>query len=191
LIRNTARQSMYWVSSPPSTGPYAAKKAEAPATIPSARPRSRCGKTALTMASVVGNINAAPTPWVARTVISQSISCAAPAIAEDPMKSTAPLRKTRLSPSWSPNRPAKTMKAARGKILAVSIHWEVESDPPRAAMVCGIASGTAVWSTRIMLLARVIATRVNLRARSEESVMRTSYNHGRLQGQSSFAEFPF
>ena len=42
--------------------------------------------------------------------------------------------------------------------MAVSTHWEVERDPPRAAIVCGIASGTAVWSTRIMLLARVIAT---------------------------------
>jgi hypothetical protein len=60
-------------------------------------------------------------------VISQSISCAAPAIAEDPMKSTAPVRKTRLSPSWSPSLPAKTMKAARGKMLAVSIHWEVDT----------------------------------------------------------------
>jgi hypothetical protein len=36
------------------------------------------------------------------------------------------------------------MKAARGKMLAVRIHWEVSSDPFRAAIVCGIASGTAV-----------------------------------------------
>jgi hypothetical protein len=83
------------------------------------------------------------------------------------------------------------MKAARGSTLAVSTHWEVESDPPRSAIVCGIASGTAVWSTRIMLLARVIATRVNQRARGEDSAIRTSYNHGRLRGQSSFAEHPF
>jgi hypothetical protein len=99
LIKNTARQSMYCVSNPPNPGPSAAKNAEAPATIPSALPRSCSGNTALTMASVVGNIRAAPTPWVARTVISQGMSCAAPASAEDPMKSTAPARKTRLSPS--------------------------------------------------------------------------------------------
>ena len=72
--------------------------------------------------------------------------------------------------------------------MAVSTHWEVERDPPRAAIVCGIASGTAVWSTRIMLLARVIATSVNRLARGEDSVIRTSYNQGHLRGQSSFAE---
>lgn len=122
------------------------------------------------MASVVGSISAAPTPWVARTAMSQGMSCAASAIAEETMNSSAPARKTRLSPSWSPNRPAKTMKAAKGSTLAVSTYWKVETDPPRAAIVCGIASGTAVWSTRIMLLARVIATRVIQRAR-EDTVM--------------------
>ena len=64
-----------------------------------ARPRSHSGKTALTMASVVGNISAAPTPWVARTAMSQGMSCAAPAIAEWAINSSAPARKTRLSPS--------------------------------------------------------------------------------------------
>src|SRR5215212_1056242 len=67
------------------------------------------------------------------------------------------------------SRPAKTMKAARGKMLAVSTHWEVESEPCRAAIVCGMASGTAVWSTRIMLLARVMATSVAQRARAPSS----------------------
>jgi hypothetical protein len=60
------------------------------------------------------------------------------------------------------------MKAAKGSTLAVSTHCEVESDPPRPAIVCGIASGTAVWSTRIMLLARVIANSVDRRARGED-----------------------
>ena len=143
------------------------------------------------MASVVGSISAAPTPWVARTAMSQGMSCAAPAIAEETMNSSAPARKMRLSPSWSPNRPAKTMKAAKGSTLAVSTYWKVETDPPRAAIVCGIASGTAVWSTRIMLLARVIATSVNRLARGEDSVIRTSYNHGHLRGQSSFADCTF
>ena len=35
-------------------------------------------------------------------------------------------------------------------------------------MVSGIASGTAVWSTRIMLLARVMAANVDQRARDED-----------------------
>lgn len=38
--------------------------------------------------------------------------------------------------------------------------------------MCGMASGTAVWSTRIMLFARVIATSVNRRARGDNSAMR-------------------
>lgn len=89
---------------------------------PKARPRSRSGKTALTMASAVGSMRAAPTPWVARTVMSQGMSCAAPASAEETMNSAAPARKTRRRPSWSPSRPAKTMKAAKGSTFAVITH---------------------------------------------------------------------
>ena len=73
LIQNTSRQSML-VSAPPSTGPSAAKNADPPASTPSAVPRRSSGKTALTIAIAVGIISAAPTPWVARTAIIQTMS---------------------------------------------------------------------------------------------------------------------
>jgi hypothetical protein len=63
-------------------------------------------------------------------------------------------------------------------MLAVSTHWDVSSDPPRAAMVCGIASGTAVWSTRIMLLANVMATSVAQRTRGPMSAIHVVTPYG-------------
>ena len=73
LIQNTARQSMYCVMRPPSTGPSAAKNADAPAMSPSARPRSSSGKTNATIAIVVGIMRAAPTPWETRMVMRKPI----------------------------------------------------------------------------------------------------------------------
>jgi hypothetical protein len=45
------------------------------------------------------------------------------------MKRIAPQKKTCLIPNWSPSLPAKTIKASRGRMLAVRTHWQVESDP--------------------------------------------------------------
>jgi len=45
-------------------------------------------------------------------------------------------------------------------MFAVRSHWLSDKLPPRSRMASGVASGTAVWSTRIMLFASVIATSV-------------------------------
>ena len=160
LIQNTSRQSIE-VSRPPSTGPRAAKKAEAPARMPRALPRRSSGNTALTSAMAVGIISAAPMPWVARTVIIQTMSWAPPASAVEIRKITAPTRNTRRMPSRSPRRPPRTMNAARGRMLAVNSHWPRSRSAFRPWTTSGVASGTAVWSTRIMLLASVIPTSVS------------------------------
>ncbi len=99
LTSRTARQSMNSVRRPPSTGPSAAKKADAPAISPSARPRFSGGKVAVTMAIVVGIISAAPTPWVTRIVMSQGMFWAAPASADEATNTIAPVRKTLRRPS--------------------------------------------------------------------------------------------
>lgn len=45
-------------------------------------------------------------------------------------------------------------------MFAVSSHWLWERLPPRSRIASGVASGTAVWSTRIMLFESVIAASV-------------------------------
>jgi hypothetical protein len=52
------------------------------------------------------------------------------------------------------------MNAASGSTLAVRIHCDSSMVPPSESITWGAASGTAVWSTRIMLRARVIPTSV-------------------------------
>jgi hypothetical protein len=153
------------VSVPPITGPAAAANAENPAMIPSARPRWDSGNTLLTIAIEVGIISAAPTPCVARTVISHPMSWAAPASAEEAMNIAAPVRNTFRSPIRSPSRPPNTIKAASGSTFAVRIHCERSGLLCSPSTMCGIASGIDVWSTRIMLADSVIAISVTTRAR--------------------------
>jgi hypothetical protein len=52
------------------------------------------------------------------------------------------------------------MSAASGRMFAVRIHCPSLTAPPRPEITSGVASGTAVWSTRIMLLDSVIAASV-------------------------------
>jgi hypothetical protein len=111
-------------------------------------------------ATAIGIISAAPAPWTTRAAISIGMSCAAPAAAVAAVKITVPTRNTRRSPSRSPSRPPKTISAASGRMFAVRIHCPSAIAPFRSASTSGVASGTAVWSTRIMLLASVAAASV-------------------------------
>ena len=80
---------------------------------------------------------------------------------------TAPTRKTRRIPKRSPSRPPKTISAASGRMLAVISHCDCEIWACRPTIACGAASGTAVWSTRIIELASVIAASVIFMLRRE------------------------
>lgn len=164
LRANTSRQSIE-ASRPPRTGPSAAKKADPPARIPRAVPLRSRGKTDDTIATEVGIISAAAQPCTTRAPIIHGMSWARPAMAVAIPKTTAPTRKTGRSPSRSPMRPPRTMKAASGRMLAVRIHCDSPSVPPRSSTARGVASGTAVWSTRIMLAEIVMAASVSHIAR--------------------------
>ena len=52
-------------------------------------------------------------------------------------------------------------------MFAVSSHCASEIEACRSLIACGAASGTAVWSTRIIELASVIAASVNRMSRRE------------------------
>ena len=170
VVRSTrARQ-------PPRGRPIASGAERRPARDPDpgrARRAPRCrlgpsavasGKTVLTMATDVGIISAAPVPWATRAAIIHGMSWPARR-AWSPRRRGSPRgRKTRRRPNMSPRRPPRTMNAASGRMFAVSTHGPWSIWPPRSSTTCGVASGTAVWSTRIMLADSVIATRVMVSA---------------------------
>ena len=95
------------------------------------------------------------------------MSCEAPIAVVATAKTTAPKRKTRRIPKRSPRRPPKTISAASGRMFAVKSHWASEIEAWRSMIACGAASGTEVWSTRIIELASVIAASVNRMSRRE------------------------
>jgi hypothetical protein len=112
--------------------------------------------------------------------------CEAPIAVVARPKITAPTRKTRRMPKRSPSRPPKTISAASGRMLAVISHcdWEICACSPEIA--CGAASGTAVWSTRIIELASVIAASVIFMFRREVIPPRQNTSgRARHQGRSA------
>lgn len=157
LIKNTSRQSTA-VSRPPRTGPAAAKHAEAPARTPRANPRRSFGQTAAVIATVAGIRTAAARPWRTRADSIHGRFCAAPASAVATAKIAAAAMKALRRPTVSATRPPTTRNAASGRMLAVRIHGPNSRLAPRSITTSGLASGTAVWSTKIMLLASVMPT---------------------------------
>src|SRR3954453_9880934 len=127
------------------------------------------------MASAVGIISAAPAPWIARAATAQARSCEAPIAVVATAKITAPMRKMRRIPKRSPSRPPNTISAAGGRMFAVISHCDWEMSACRPASACGAASGTAVWSTRIIELASVIAARVIFMFRREVVTAAAAY----------------
>jgi hypothetical protein len=99
--------------------------------------------------------------------IAQAMAWEAPIAVVARAKITVPARRTRRIPNRSPNLPPKTISAASGRMLAVISHCDWESRACRPTIACGVASGTAVWSTRIIELASVIAAGVIFMLRRE------------------------
>jgi hypothetical protein len=106
-------------------------------------------------------------PWVTRAASIIGMSWASPATAVEQPNSTVPARNTRRMPNRSPRRPPKTISAASGSTFAVWIHWPAPRLPLSPAITSGAAIGTAVWSTRIMLFASVMATSVSEALRAD------------------------
>ncbi len=94
------------------------------------------------------------------------------------------MRNTRRIPKRSPRRPPKTISAASGRMLAVISHCDSLIEACSPSIACGAASGTAVWSTRIIELDSVIATSVRRMFRREVMSRRQPIRAaGRLPGK--------
>ena len=112
-MKKIARQLTYSVRAPPTTGPIESARAETPAQMPIALPRSAAGNVCVMIESVAGIISAAPIPWIARLPISIAGSCASPAVAEVIAKMITPARNISLRPKMSPSRPPVAMRTAK------------------------------------------------------------------------------
>ena len=115
-MKKIARQLTYSVSAPPTTGPIESARAETPAQMPIALPRSAAGKVCVMIESVAGIISAAPMPWIARLPISIAGSWASPAVAEVIAKMITPARNISLRPKMSPSRPPVAMRTAKVRV---------------------------------------------------------------------------
>ena len=101
---------------PPSTGPTASARAETPAQVPIALPRSSAGKALVMIERVAGIMNAAPIPWTMRLATSAASLGARPAVAEERAKTVTPKRKPRRLPKMSPRRPPIASRTAKARV---------------------------------------------------------------------------
>ena len=115
-MKKIARQETCSVRKPPSTGPIASARAETPAQVPIALPRSRAGKASVMIERVPGIMNAAPTPWATRLMTSERVSGAKPAVAEESVKTMTPIMNMRRRPKMSPSRPPVASRTAKESV---------------------------------------------------------------------------
>ena len=111
---------------PPTTGPIASARADTPAQVPIALPRSCGSKTLVTIESVAGIMNAAPTPCTTRLAISEAESDATPAVAEETANSVTPIRNPRRRPKMSPSLPPVASRTAKLSVYALTVHSRLE-----------------------------------------------------------------
>ena len=113
-MKNTARQPIVSISTPPTSGPPDSAAAAPAAHQPIARARSAGAANAwLRRISEHGTRTAAPKPWIARAAISAPMLGARPHAADAVVKSAKPATKTRRAPIRSPSAPAERMNAAK------------------------------------------------------------------------------
>jgi hypothetical protein len=104
-MKKMTRHESASTSQPPSTGPKAVVRAEKPAQVPIALPRSALPKDALMMARLLGTSSAPPTPCTIRAATSTVMVGASPQATEAAVKMTTPKAKTRRRPKRSPVDP--------------------------------------------------------------------------------------
>ena len=114
LIQNTADQSAFSTSSPPSSGPIASPSPEIPAHTPIAAGSRFGGNVATRIESDSGFISAAPVPWIARAATSIPELVDSAHAADEAVKIARPMMNTRRRPNRSPSLPPSRISAANG-----------------------------------------------------------------------------
>ncbi len=106
FTKNTAAHEKCSMSTPPIMGPTATPRPDTPAHTPIALARSCPVNVLVRIDSVVGKINAAPTPMSARHAMSIAGELAVVASRENAPNHTRPNVSARLRPNLSPRAPA-------------------------------------------------------------------------------------
>ena len=168
LIQNTADQSAFSTSSPPSRGPIASPRPEIPAHTPIAAGSRFGGNVATRIESDSGFISAAPVPWIARaaTSIPDVVDSAQPADAA--VKIARPTMNSRRRPKRSPSLPPSRISAANGTTYAFTVQASVSGLTWSSRWIDGSATFTIVLSSMIMNRPKHIANNVT---RSRRAVL--------------------
>src|SRR3954470_2831431 len=161
LRKKIARHDTYSVSAPPTAGPIASAKADTPAHVPIARPRSCGGKVFEMIERVPGIMNAAPMPWIARAATSRVWLGARPISALDAANTITPPTNMRRRPKMSPSRPPVISSTAKLSVYALTVHSRPEMLAPRSFWIDGSATFTTVLSSMIMNRAKHMAASVH------------------------------
>ena len=90
FIHSAQRQPGPSVNQPPSTGPSTEETPKTAPMTPMYLPRSRAGTTSAMMDWELTIMPPAPKPWMARPMMSSSMVCAKPPIAEPMTNNTMP-----------------------------------------------------------------------------------------------------
>src|SRR3954453_9182602 len=134
---------------PPTIGPTATPSPETPAQIPIALARSWPVNVLVRIDSVVGKMNAAPTPMSARQAMSIAGESAVVARSENAPNHTRPNVSARLRPNLSPRAPAVSSRQANTMTYASTIHCRSEPVAPRSRTIVGSATLRIELSTEI------------------------------------------
>ena len=113
LMKKIQFQFTCSVSRPPTSGPIASARAETPAQMPIALPRSRGSKVAVMIERVAGFISAPPRPWTMRAPTRKLPLGASPQARLAAVKTARPIMKIRRRPRKSASLPPISMNAAK------------------------------------------------------------------------------
>ena len=123
LMRKIAGQLATWVSTPPRSTPTAPPRPPMAPHAASARLRSRPSvNDVVRIASVAGEMIAAPKPCSARAPSRVACESATAQSREARVNRTVPARKTRRRPSRSAARPPSRRKPAKVSVYALTTH---------------------------------------------------------------------
>jgi hypothetical protein len=147
LTQKIARQPMLSVSAPPTIGPRPRLSPSTPPNTPIARDRSRGSVNTLVMMDIATGLSIEPpTACTIRNATSQPSPGATLHSNEPTVKTTSPMRKTRLRPSRSAVEPDRISSPASTMVYASSTHCRPATPPPNSCAMDGSATLTIVMS---------------------------------------------
>src|SRR5436190_1651639 len=151
LTKKIHSHPAYFVRIPPKSTPAAAPLPPIAPQMPSALLRSEPSPNVVVMiASVAGEMIAAPRPWTARAAISTPIEFARPHAREAAEKTAIPIMNMRLRPSRSPARPPSSRKPPKAIVYEVITHCRSFSATFSAVLIEGSATLTIETSSTVM-----------------------------------------